>query len=295
MIHCDQINSSMEELFKLNYSAHDVIVHSKLLHSSAQQLRMRYEILREVGFNEVTPYRLDNYKSIMSQSVHHNQCYCFLPKHHDIVENICRVAGLQPRSYDRITYESSDSLTTIHQQVVKMYLMERLSIHDEQFNFPWTERSVRSFSETCQAIEASFEKNLSQLPRTIVRYAPDELRQLLEKKNGFGVDMQSLILRMESFQNHLTIERYEWFEALAERYGISDYSIWHCPNVIVMERRQLKANVERLASLPEPERFLGHPFAMRLVYDMNRFEKFSKANRLNFGRMFDMAFVKYVI
>lgn len=293
-IHCDTIISSVETLRNLNYSPNEIISQAALLKCSARQLRMRYEILMEVGFDNVTPYRLTNYNAIMSRSAQHNESYFFLPKHRNIVDNIQRVAGLPPDAF-RIVYDTSDSLATIHQSVTKKHLKKRLRILDGRIPFKWRERSLSDFAATMQAIEQHFGENVAQLPRSMVRYAPGELEQLLSMGPAFGLDMRAVIKRIGSATIHLTVERCEWFEALARRYGIAGYSIYLWPHVVRMDPQRIQRHIDRIARLPEPEQFLRHPFVMRLVRDMERFEEFSAAKSLNFDDIFDATFAKYVL
>lgn len=288
----DRLIDNIEVLRQLKFCLNDVLSYPRLLNSPPHQLQSRYEILQEIGFNDVTANRLINYNSILSGSIHHNQCFYFLPKHINVVENVIRVAQLPiTDAIEAIRYESNDSVATIYRLIMVMYLKRRLQISDHR-KYAMNGRSLQSVEATIRLAEQNFDGGLESMSKVFIQYTPDQLKQLLGEKMVCGMDVLQIVGSANRNKRPFTMERLQWIKDILRQYHVPEYSVCTLHFITRMGRQVTENGFKRIARLDGATRFLRHPFITQLVEKINTFEDYAMERGLDFDVIFDDRFVE---
>lgn len=288
----EHISNTVEMLRRIKFKRNDIIAYPKLLKSPASQLKSRYEILREIGFDHVSSYQMMRFKWIYTGTIEYSRSFYCLPRHIDVVKSMIRVAQLPiADAIDEIPRNPSDTIETIQRSILEVYLKKRLQITDTQ-PYHLQQRSLQSIEQTIRMVEDNFDGGFEYTSTGIIQYTPDEMKQLLDLKYVCGVDIRRIIASGHAQHHRFTMERCEWIEDIFQRYGVPDYSVCCLNFIMIRGRDTIERHFERIARLDGGRRFLRHPFVTRLVGDMTKFERHAIQNGVDFDTMFNDRFVE---
>lgn len=287
------LKKSIKTLKELEFHSSDIKTHTKILLQSSDQLRNNFQRLNEVGFNLVTAHRLTNCKQIMSNSVHFNQCFHFLPKDIDIVQNIFTVANV-PIEVDQFMYKPTNELNTVHRIAFNLYMQKRALLTDAEIveilrKFPSIKsRSIRSIEQTVQLLENAFDAPVRAIPRFLLQKQPNEIKQMLDLKYVCDIDIRTII----RLQKSCSVEQIQANKIVLDRYNVPYYSVKRYKEVFCMHPETLSARLETLSNVSRSSEFMQHVGVAKLLCCMGQLEKYANSNDLEFSTMFNERFIE---
>lgn len=292
----DELRKSFRRLKRLNFDTCDIKIHPKVLLQSEFQLLNNYQRLLELGYTDVTVYRLANIKDILSKSVQFNQSFNFLPKNINVLENIFTVAKvpLDPKTIDT-SYDREMRLEAIHRQALRSYMLNSIKYSSADIDEIWLNyaglkntRSLQSIHQSRQLLEDFYQVPVTELPKFILLMQPEEIEELQTQGNVSGVDVRDLMI----LQAKCNLARIREIQIVCASYKIPDYAIAFAPKLFFMNIDTLRSRINRICKLEKGKEFLQHVAVGRLLCSMGRLEIYAKANRMRFNSLFNDNFVK---
>lgn len=289
----EKLKKSLQRLKKLNFENGDIRTHPRILIQSEYQLLNNFQRLREVGFQQITAYRLTNCQNFMAKSVHFNQSFNFLPKEINVIENTFNVANVPITLSDiEKTYENEMQLEAIHRLALKLYFLNRMKFTHQEIDNLWyiypvlKSRSLQNIHELVQLLEKVYNTPVNQLPRHILKKQPEEIENLLNLETVSGVNVQN-IMRLSPMCN---VRRVNECEAICMSYKIPDYVISYSPKLLLMDSDILKERLTKLSKLSQE--FMQHVAVGKLVLVMGRIKSYILSQNMDFDAVFNKTFVK---
>lgn len=293
----DQLSDTIDELMKKNFNPFEVSAYPHILLKPSFIINDHCHILAEVGFNDLTAYRLHHCKQIMNNSVRFNVSFYSTPKHKNILQNIFEVADL-PNCWAfiqkfGINYKSTDSLYKIHKIATKIYLQHYLKLSDEEIARYMSSnimklRSIQGIRENAKLIEGSFEKPFSN---NLYRYQfdmyPEQIRKLLNLEQVCGIDVRDLMTSA-----FVSSERYIRTMEIIKQYKIPNYVLRFCRRVFHLHPDTLATNLEIISQRVSDQNIFQHIGIGFLVVNINQLRSFMEKEEVDFDAAFNEDFIE---
>lgn len=292
----DELKKSFQRLKRLNFHVSDIRIHPKVLLQNEFQLLNNYQRLLEVGYTDVTVYRLANYKDILMKSVQFNQSFNFLPKNINILENIFTVAKV-PIDLNTIdtSYDREMRLEAIHRQALRSYMLNCIKYTSADIDEIWLNyaglkntRSLQSIHQSRQLLEDLYKVSVRELPKYILLMQPEEIEELMAQGTVSGVDVRDVMI----LQAKCNLARIREIQIACASYNIPDYAIAFAPKLFFMNIDTLRSRINRICKLKQGKEFLQHVAIGKLLCNIGRIEIYAQANRMRFNSFFNDTFVK---
>lgn len=285
---------SFQALKKLYFEKRDIKTHPKLLLQSHYELINNFQRLQEVGFHEVTAYRLANTREIMSQSVHFNQCFNFLPENRNILQNIFSVAMVSTEPIDQTAYDRDMKLGTVHRSALRNYLLHRIGYSIKDIDEIWLNysslknRSLQSIDKTTRLLEQIYDMPMKNLPKLSLTMNPTEIEELLQIGTICGVDVRKIMI----LAARCNAERLKEIQRICHSYNVPDYVLVHSPKLFFLNYDTLESRLNVISRLKRPNEFLRHVGIGRVILCMDRLRAYLNSKRLNFNAIFNDTFIE---
>lgn len=289
------MKKSFRRLKRLNFSICDIRTHPTVLLQSDFELLNNFQRLHEIGFSEVTVYRLANIRNILSKSVHFNQCFNFLPKNINIIEHIYMVAKVPFETDDDNTqYDNEIQLSEIHRMALRSYMINCIgytsSCVDEIWNnWPFLKvRSLQSLVESRQLLENIYKIPTNQLPKHIFSMHPEEIEELLVADNVSGIDVRNIM----TIGPKCNLTRIKEIQMICEAHKVPQYALAFSPKLFFMNVDTLKSRLNQIRKLKQGNEFLQHISIGKVILSMGRLKLYTKSEKMRFNSVFNHTFVK---
>lgn len=268
-------------------------MHPKLLTQTNFQLTNNFQRLQEVGFLEVTAYRLANTQQIMSKSVHFNQCFNFLPPKINVIQNIFDVANIQIPPIDETVYDRDMKLETVHKMALKQYLLIKIGNSrdvDKMFhNYPAIKsRSLQSLVKVTALLENAYNKQINELPKYSLLMQPEEIQELLEVGTFCGTDVRRIMFGTKK----CNMSRIKEIQSICRSYKIPDYVMGFYAGLFHMNFDTLRDRLNTIAKLKRSNEFFHHIDIGRVILALERIRIHFKSMGLDFDAIFDDTFLE---
>lgn len=288
------MKKSFQALRKLHFPTSDIKIHPNLLLQSDHQLINNFQRLQEVGFAEVTAYRLANIKKIMSKSVYFNQCFNFLPSTVNVLQNIFTVANVPCQQIVENAYDRDMKLEVVHRMALRQYMLNHIEFTPPHIDEMWhyypvlKTRSLQSLSKSVELLEKSYNKAINKLPKHLLIMQPEDIKELLEVKTIYGVDVREIM----TMAPKCNLSRIEEIQIICRSYGIPDYALAYSPKLFFVNFDTLKNRLNRISKLKRANTFYKHAAIGKLILNMDRIKTYVETKKLDFDAVFDDLFVE---
>lgn len=278
---------------RLNFSTGDIKTHPHILLQSDFQLLNNYQRLQEVGFNDVSLFRLANFKNIFSRSIHFNQSFNFLSQGINVYENIFKVANVSVDTKN-INYSRDMKLKSIHQMALRNYLTNCIEYSLREIDKIWLiypsihTRSLRSIHESAQLLEEMYGTAVKQLPKFILTMQPEEIKELRDAETVNGIDVRKIM----TLQAKCNLTRIKELQSVFEDYKIPDCVIINYPKLFTMNVDTLKERLNIVCKMKRGREFLQHAAVGSLIYRIGSIEIFAKSKGKSFDSIFNDHFIE---
>lgn len=290
----DELRKSIRRLKRLNLPLSDIKMHPTLLAESEFRLQNNYQRLQEVGFSEVTAYRLANTKKIISKSVHFNQTFNFLPKNINILKNIYAVAKVPYGANESMTYEREMQLESVHRMALRNYMLNHIKytpsdLDEMYFIYPNLKyRSLQSIHQSALLLQEAYKTAINQLPRSILIMQPEEIQELLDVGTVCGID----VLKVMILAPKCTLARIKETQIVCYTYRIPEYVLTFTPKLFFINADTLQDRIKKICKLKRGTEFLQHIAIGRVILSMERIQTFTKLKKIRFSTVFNDKFVE---
>lgn len=287
------MRKSFQALQKLHFEKRDIQIHPKLLLQSYYELINNFQRLQEVGFREVTAYRLAHANELMSQSVHFNQCFNFLP-HRNILHNIFAVAKVSTGPIDQSAYDRDMKLELVHQKALRKYMLDRIGYSDADIDNIWQNyafmksRSLQSLDKTTRLLESVYDTPMINVPKVALSMNPEDIEELLQMDTICGVDVRKIM----TIEKKCNVERLENIQRVCHAYNVPDYVLAFAPKLFFVNVDTLKNRLNEISKLKRSNEFLQHVGIGRLIVCMDRLQTYVSLKGMKFSTVFNDSFVE---
>lgn len=288
------MKKSLQQVKKLNFQSSDVKTHPDMLLQSEYQLANNFQRLHEVGFTDVTAYRLANFRKILSKSVYFNQNFNFLPKSVNVIENTFKIAKIPLTSDDHTTYDVEMPLEAVHRLAIRNYMINRTKFTNQEldeisYHYPaFKTRSLQSIDTSVRLLENLYNIPVRQLPKFILNFQPDEIEQLVASETVSGIDVRSLMTMGPT----CNLARINEIQAICQSYKLPEYAIAYSPLLFTMSPDTLKERLDTLGKLSRAKEFVQHVAIGRVILAMRRLNSHLLSQKMAFDSVFNDNFVE---
>lgn len=285
------MKKSIDRLKRLNFNISDIRTHPNMLLQSDFQLLNNFQRLQEVGFSEVTAYRLANFQKIMSRSVHFNQSFNFLPRNINILQNIFATANVPYE--DETSYDLEMRLEAVHRIALRRYLLTKVQyessdIDEMWYNYPILKRrSLQSIVELVQILERTYNIPVKLMPKYILLMHSEEIQELLNEESVSGIDIKNLIISSPK----CTLKKIKDIQSMCHSYNVPDHAIAFSPKLFNMNVDTLKERLDKIQKMKYGHEFLTHMAIGRVILCMGRIKIYAKSQKQRFDQIFNEKFV----
>lgn len=288
------LRKSFRALEKLCFEKRDIRTHPKLLLQPHFELLNNFQRLLEVGFHEVTAYRLANAKEILSQSVHFNRCFNFLPANENILNNIFAIAMVSTDSIDDLSYNRDMKLETVHRMALKKYMLDHLGYSVKDIDEMWCNypplrnRSLKSIDTATRLLELIYNKPMKDLPKLSLTMHPEEIEELLAVDSVCGVDVRKVMI----LAPRCNLERLRSIRQICRSYNVPDYALAYSPKLFFLKYETLQNRLEMISKLNRGKQFLQHVAIGRVILFMDRLRSHLESKSMHFNAVFNDKFIE---
>lgn len=273
----------------------DIRIHPSILLQTDFQLLNNFQRLQEVGYANVTAYRLANVRKILSSSVHFNQCFNFLPSDINILENIYTIAKVPVKFTENgMKYKNEMQLKTVHMIALRNYMLNHIKYTSDDIDAIWhhypmlKDRSLQSIDESKQLIENLYKVPITQLPKFILLMQPEEIKELLAVETVSGIHVKNIM----TVAARCNLARIEKIQIVCNSYKIPDYAIAFAPKIFFMNVDTLKSRIEQIRKLEQSNEFLQHVAIGKFILSMGRLKSYATSQGKSFNSIFNFTFIK---
>lgn len=289
-----KMRKSFQALQKLQFAKRDIKTHPKLLLQSYFELINNFQRLQEVGFREVTAYRLAHARELLSQSVHFNQSFNFLP-HQNILQNIFAVAKVSTDPIDQSAYDRDMKLELVHQKALRKYMLDRIGYSDSDIDELWQyysikSRSLQSIDKTTRLLETAYNTPMINLPKPALTMNPEEIEALLQMGTICGIDVRKIM----TISTKCNVDRLQEIQRICSTHNVPDYVLAFSPKLFFLNFETLESRLNVISKLKRSNEFLQHIFMGRLILCMDRLRTYMSSKSLDFDTVFDDRFIEWV-
>lgn len=292
-IDSDQLKETIDLFEKKKFDLSIIKAYPELLNYRSYILNDFCHLLKELGFENVTASRLMNMKQIMSNSVSFNANFLFLRENKNIIQNILDAVPIPIEIQEIPTYETSDTLSSIHTKAFEIYVQKRLQISPDEVNeFKYLfvrkiNRSILGIEHSLKLIEKSMEKPTSL--RNCLKYAlklyPEQIVELTQIN---GINSRKLI----TWHTQVPVNRYLEIRKIIKKYNIPDYVIHYNTKVIKLSPDTVASNLKLISSQIKDKKYFEHVAFGHLIVNLSRFQNYMKQQKIDFKTTFDDKFVE---
>lgn len=252
-----------------------------LLLCNASRLDNHYMRLRECGYHHITAHRLKNHDKIMSQSVHFNKSYNFLPPLTNVFESIALSARINLDEAEPFAYNERLPMREVHLAAAKIFLMQRLKISYSEvtrmfYRLPaLKDRSIKSIGQNIDLFEHELKLPIDQIIQTNLLNAWSLTTEKVVKMRKLGgVDLQTFILAEPQV---LTVEfdNIRDIDEIIAKYRISPNAVVYCKKIFRMHPETLRENLELIQRLSvEPHDVFQRHAILKLARNLNMIQRY---------------------
>lgn len=289
------MKNSIRRLKRLNFSSNDIKTHPSVLQQTDFQLLNNFQRLQEVGYTNVTTYRLANIRKILSKSVHFNQCFEFLPRDINILENIYTIAKVSFKFTENdIKYDNEMRLKDVHMIALRSYMLNHIEYTSDDIDailhhYPTLKcRSLQSIDESKKLLEDLYNVPITQLPKFILIMQPEEIKELIAAETVSGIHVKNIM----TLAVRCNLARIRKIQIICSSYKIPDYVIAFAPLLLCMNVDTLRSRIEQIRKLEQSNEFLQHVAIGKLILSMGRFKSYGISQGKSFDSFFNATFVK---
>lgn len=274
------------EYLKSVYDIFDIKGYPSLLFTAEEQLNASYRKLSECGYENVTVHLLSRTEQIMRQNVKLTKKFDFLPEKVNVMESILIKTKLDIKLDDSFVYRETLSLQTIYLKLLKFFLMQRLDLSNESIGklnkeFFLSNLSIGSVAETIDLLEKELCFSKEQISKSIcLKVYPKNLRQLLDVKRVFNIDVKTIINEYPSFLNQ-NLDSILKTEALLRSHGIPEYSVMLFKKVFISKPEILEQRLKMVAQSKDIQALLKHPSLLKFLFRIDKILKKMPENDKN--------------
>lgn len=290
----NEMRNSFRMLQKLKFVNNDVKIHPKLLLQTEFEMLNNFQLLLEVGFSEITAYRLANTKEIMSQSVNFNRCFNFLPANPNILANIFSTAMVPIESIDETVYNLNMKLGSVHRMALEKYMCDRIGysakdIDEIWFNYsPIRNRSLQSIDKTTRLLEKIYKLPMKSLPKSSLTMYPEQIEELLLIDKFCGLDVRKIMM----LSPRCNAERLQEVRRICKSYNVPDYALAFSPKIFFLNYDTLQSRLDVISKFKRANTLLRHIAIGRVILSMDRIKNHLKSQHSDVSNEFDETFVE---
>lgn len=289
----NKMRKSFQALQRLHFEKRDIKIHPKLLLQSYYELINNYQRLQEVGFREVTAYRLAHAKELMSESVHFNQSFNFLP-YRNILQHIFSAAKVPTEPINELAYDRDMKLELVHQKALRKYLREHIGYSDVDIDDLWwhyaalKSRSLQSIDKTTKMLESAYNTPMINIPKRALTMNAEEIEELLRLDTICGINVRKVM----TIGAKCNVERLKEIQRICRTYNVADYVLAFSPKLFFTNYDTLENRLNVISKLNRSHEFLKHVGIGRLILCMDRLRMYMDSEGLSFDSIFNDRFVK---
>lgn len=290
----NEMKKSFKTLRKLNFQTSDIKTHPRLLLQSEFQLINNFQRLQEVGFLEVTAYRLANVKKIMSKSMHFNQCFNFLPSNLNVLQSVFAVAKVPIEPFDENAYDREMKLEAIHRIALRQYMLKQieytsLDIDEIWHYFPALKmRSLQSIDKSARLLETAYNTRVKHLPKFILNMQPEEIEELLDTATICGTDVKKIM----TLAPKCNLTRIKEIQTICWSYKIPDYALAYSPKLFYVNFNTLRERLNLISKLKQANEFFQHVAIGKVILCIDRVKAYVESKKMDFDAIFNDTFVE---
>lgn len=289
------MKKSFQRLRRLNFMTSDIRIHPSILLQTDFQLLNNFQRLQEVGYANVTAYRLANVRKILSNSVYFNQCFNFLPRDINILENIYKIAKVPLKFTENgMKYTNEMQLKTVHMIALRNYMLNHIGYTSDDIDAIWhhypmlKDRSLQSIDESKQLLEDLYKVPITQLPKFILLMQPEEIKELVAVDTVSGIKVKNVM----TLAARCNLARIRKIQIVCSSNKIPDYAIAFAPRIFFINVDTLKSRIEQIRKLKQANEFLQHVGIGKLILSMGRLESYAISRGKSFDSIFNATFIK---
>lgn len=291
----DKMRKSFQALRQLNFLHSDIKIHPRVLLQTDYQLINNYQRLQEVGFNNVTTYRLANVKKFFANSIYYNQSFNFLPKDINILEQIFSVAQVPiALQTNQMAYEREMKLIAVHQMALRLYLLDHVEYTameiDRLFHyFPALKlRSLQSIDKTAKLLMEIYNVPVKSLPRSILAMQPEDIIEIMKMEEHFGIDVRKVMLNRPG----CTLSHIQEIQQICWSFNIPNYALKYTPKIFNANVDKLKERLNTISKLKRADEFFRNVAIGRVILGIERIRTYATSKNVDFDSIFNDAFVE---
>lgn len=262
-----------------------------LLLRNANRLDNHHMRLKECGYHKITAHRLKNHDKIMSQSVHFNKSYHFLPPLTNVFECIALSARINLEEAEPFAYNERMPMREVHLAATKIFLMQRLKISYSEvtrmfYRLPsLKDRSIKSIGQNIDMFEHKLKLPIERITQSNLLNAWSLTTEKVAKmRNLGGVDLHTVISAVPEV---LTVEfdNIRKIDEIIAKYRISPSAVKYYGKIFRMPPETLHANLELIRQLSaEPHDAFQRHYILKLARNLIMIQRCLDAYNSNADR-----------
>lgn len=298
LIKPEQLKKSFQRLRKLKFETTDIKIHPSILLQDEYELLNNFQRLQEVGFKEVTAYRLANVRHIMSNCVQFNESFNFLPKNPNIVKNIFMVANIPVGEMNETKYDPEITLKAVHQMALREYFIQRHGYKSSEIDGMLQQhsilklRSLQSIVKTAKMLENIYNTPVKNLNHCMLTMQPEEIEELLVSGSTLALESNIDVRKVMTLGAKFNLTRIKEVQMICSPFKIPDYVIAFSPKLFYMNYDTLRERLDHLSKLKQAEAFFQHVTIGRVIINMGRIRSQMKSMKMDFNTSFNDTFVE---
>lgn len=294
----EHMKKSFERLKKLNFEMSDIKIHPSILLQDESELLNNFQRLQEVGFKEVTAYRLANVRNIMSNSVEFNESFNFLPKNLNIVQSIFTVANIPVEMVHETKYDRDIALKAVHQLALRRYMIQQLGYKSSDIDAMWSQhsnlkaRSLQSIVETARILEKIYGMPVRDLSKYMLTMQPGDIEELLAAETELALESDIDIRKVMALGPKCNLTRIKEIQKICSPYKIPNYVTRFSPKIFYINFDTLTTRLNQLSKLKRADEFFQHVTIGRVILNLGRIQTQMKFMKMDFDTAFSDTFVE---
>ncbi|XP_076338971.1 mitochondrial transcription termination factor 5 [Tachypleus tridentatus] len=278
-----QISKSVM-VIKNIFTIEDILNHPKILSINPGFMEQRHQILKEVGFTNITPGKIVQFSKLMAKSPHQLKKNELLPALCDPLKNMLSYLDcpLEITSQIKAKHPTHLSLTASVLRLKKTILLEflawRLECSIENVlqmidKYPSIgNRSLYFLKQTLHILTNDYRFPLSKIRGNsfVLICHPTNLLQILERIPQLGgKDVREVCLKCPRILS-VNVENLKETSDLLYEYGINNSQIHKCANIFTLSPKTVKHRLEELNRVAEFQVMKSYERILFLVYYQNK-------------------------
>nr|XP_022914318.1 transcription termination factor 5, mitochondrial isoform X1 [Onthophagus taurus] len=274
----ENIIENVNLLSSLGFTKEEIINNGVLLRRSCKQLQDQCLVLKEVGFKDVTPTVLVNFRKLLYKTVKTLKNMSFLSKDCNVFANL--LTHLDPKPSDFLIgykYNEQDMVAKIHAVIIKKYLEWRLEATPTEIETTFRKYrtlNYKSFQNISENIK--FALSIGFPPKKLLGFNyvlitnPNYPKTIIKEMPFMhDLDMKVAMRRYPKLAT-ITPRNFKKIYEILKKEEFPDEFIKHHMNVFCLSPKTVLFRLNELKRTPELNILRGNPNILKLIVHYNR-------------------------